>query len=54
MFQMNTVHLFILDDGLTSMTISIYKNLIINMIPTPTKMHYLFDLRDISKVIVQH
>jgi len=42
----------IVGNGLTSMTISLYKNLMINMTPTPSKMHYLFDLKDISKVTI--
>ncbi|CAI6360698.1 unnamed protein product [Macrosiphum euphorbiae] len=37
-------------NGLTSMTLSLYKNLMISMTPTPSKIHYLFDLKDISKV----
>ncbi|XP_008181522.3 dynein heavy chain 2, axonemal [Acyrthosiphon pisum] len=37
-------------NGLTSMTISLYKHLMISMTPTPSKIHYLFDLKDISKV----
>lgn len=36
---------------LTTMTISLYKHLIIDMTPTPKKFHYLFNLRDISKVL---
>ncbi|XP_060835340.1 dynein axonemal heavy chain 2-like [Rhopalosiphum padi] len=37
-------------NGLTSMTISLYKHLVISMTPTPSKMHYLFNLKDVSKV----
>lgn len=40
----------IIGNGLTKMTISLYKHLVINITPTPEKMHYLFDLRDMSKV----
>lgn len=37
------------------MTISLYKHLVIDMTPTPAKMHYIFNLRDISKVkIIQN
>ncbi|XP_026822724.1 dynein heavy chain 2, axonemal-like, partial [Rhopalosiphum maidis] len=37
-------------NGLTSMTISLYKHLVISMTPTPSKIHYLFNLKDVSKV----
>lgn len=42
--------IFISDNGLVSMTIDLYKNIVANMIPTPAKIHYMFNLRDISKV----
>ncbi|CAG9819075.1 unnamed protein product [Phaedon cochleariae] len=35
---------------ITEATIDLYKNVIVKMLPTPTKIHYLFNLRDISKV----
>lgn len=35
---------------LTDTTIDLYKNIISKMLPTPKKIHYLFNLRDISKV----
>ncbi|VVC43185.1 Dynein heavy chain, domain-2,Dynein heavy chain domain,Dynein heavy chain, domain-1,Dynein heavy chain, P- [Cinara cedri] len=41
---------FELGTGMTLMTISLYKYLVSNMTPSPTKFHYLFNLRDISKV----
>lgn len=31
-------------------TIGMYNNVVLSMLPTPMKMHYLFNLRDISKV----
>ncbi|CAL7938030.1 unnamed protein product [Xylocopa violacea] len=34
----------------TLSTIGLYNNVIMKMLPTPAKMHYLFNLRDISKV----
>lgn len=35
---------------LVDITIELYKNVIAKMLPTPKKIHYLFNLRDISKV----
>ncbi|XP_054274165.1 dynein axonemal heavy chain 2 [Macrosteles quadrilineatus] len=37
-------------DELTLMTIDLYNNVVHKMLPTPAKMHYLFNLRDISKI----
>ncbi|KAF7269690.1 hypothetical protein GWI33_017275 [Rhynchophorus ferrugineus] len=50
-------HLANFDEGVklvgktvTETTIDLYNNVIAKMLPTPTKIHYLFNLRDISKV----
>lgn len=40
-----------LADVMTQATIEIYNFISTKMLPTPTKIHYLFNLRDISKVI---
>lgn len=39
-----------LGDIMTQATIEIYNFISTHMLPTPTKIHYLFNLRDISKV----
>ena len=39
-----------LGDIITRATIEIYHTIVSQMLPTPAKMHYLFNLRDISKV----
>lgn len=36
--------------SITEMTIDLYQNVTSKMLPTPTKIHYLFNLRDISKI----
>ena len=38
-----------LGDIMTQATIEIYNFISTRMLPTPTKIHYLFNLRDISK-----
>jgi hypothetical protein len=35
---------------ITDMTIKFYAEIVVKMPPTPAKIHYLFNLRDISKV----
>lgn len=35
---------------ITNTTIDLYQNVVSKMLPTPTKIHYLFNLRDISKI----
>ena len=37
-------------DVMTQATVEIYETIVARMLPTPTKIHYLFNLRDISKV----
>jgi hypothetical protein len=31
-------------------TIDMFNNIVAKLLPTPSKMHYLFNLRDISKI----
>ena len=35
---------------ITQATIELYNTIVTSMLPTPTKIHYLFNLRDISKI----
>ena len=37
-------------DIMTQATIEMYEGVVGRFLPTPTKIHYLFNLRDISKV----
>ncbi len=37
-------------DTLTDSTISFYQSIVAKFLPTPSRIHYLFNLRDISKV----
>ncbi len=39
-----------LGDMMTKATVQVYEAVIAKFLPTPTKIHYLFNLRDISKV----
>ncbi|XP_048588102.1 dynein axonemal heavy chain 2 isoform X2 [Nematostella vectensis] len=39
-----------LGDIMTQATIEIYNTIVAKMLPTPTRIHYLFNLRDISKI----
>ena len=39
-----------LGDLMTKATVQVYEAVIAKFLPTPTKIHYLFNLRDISKV----
>ena len=40
-----------LDNKIVEATLSIYKQIQIDMKPTPAKSHYTFNLRDFSKII---
>jgi dynein heavy chain len=39
-----------LGDSMTTATIEMYEAIVQRFLPTPTRIHYLFNLRDISKV----
>ena len=39
-----------MSDKLTSCTLTLYKNIVQDLPPTPSKFHYIFNLRDLSRV----
>lgn len=51
-FQRNgfTLDVIPIIDTIVQSTIDLYRSAIANLAPTPAKSHYLFNLRDISKV----
>lgn len=40
-----------LGDGLVSATVEVFRKVSREMLPTPSRPHYTFNLRDISKVV---
>ena len=40
-------------DVITQATIDLYRMVVEKFLPTPAKIHYLFNLRDISKVRIE-
>lgn len=41
-------------DLMTQATLEVYQAVTSKFLPTPAKIHYLFNMRDISKVIYEH
>uniref|UniRef100_A0AAR2LEL7 Dynein, axonemal, heavy chain 1 n=1 Tax=Pygocentrus nattereri TaxID=42514 RepID=A0AAR2LEL7_PYGNA len=49
-FPEKVPHLFPLNEPLVDATIKVYSTITSGLLPTPTKSHYTFNLRDLSKV----
>lgn len=49
-FQVFHESIVAVSDKLTRCTLALYKNIVQDLPPTPSKFHYIFNLRDLSRV----